>query len=111
MLQQVEYEPAKFYAWYIKNIEENKSFQKVMHRQKLVYSMRAKLLLFASYFFALLLLGSNLLFLATNSSPLPTLLGVLSDIMFMPFILLIFLWVIAAIAYHLIVQPQLKQGI
>ncbi len=109
MLQQVEYEPAKFYAWFTRNVQEDKSFKQVMHRKQLVYSARAKLLLLSSYALALLLLGSNFLFLVTDSSLSYLIFGLVSDIIFMPFILLIILRVLATFAYYLIVLPEQKR--
>ncbi len=106
MLQQVEYEPAKFYEWFVKNLEKNISVRGVMHRQQLVYSLRAKLLVISSYVVALLLLSSNLLFLITSTSPVSFALGVASDIVFMPFIIFMYLWLVTTVAYYLIVVPQ-----
>ncbi len=103
MLQQVEYEPAKFYDWFVRLARANKSIHTVMSRQQLVFTRRAKMLLVATYMFAVVWTVFYVV-LVTQSQPfwLTALFGLFA----LPTIIFCFMWVLAYVGYRFVIVPQ-----
>ena len=109
MLQQVEYDPKKFWAWRKDLIINDKVISSVMTRKKLVYTLKAKLLIFTLYFSALLLFMFNYILL---SGGMPWAYNVFS--LFFSSIILVefldlYLFTLAFVGFRLFIQPKNKR--
>ena len=100
MLQQVEYSPGKFIAWVLKYPR----LPKVMYRQKLVYTPKAKLLVAFGYLFWLALLAVvafaasiNMFFIAT--------------VIFLPDALILAYLIIISLAWFFIELPNRRRAV
>lgn len=98
MLQQVEYEPNAFLAW----LARVPQLTRVMHRQKLVWTRRARLLTGFSYGVAIVFLLR--VALATLANPLAVLF-----IIFTPLVAITTLYIIVLGAWVVIEQPRRRR--
>ena len=104
MLQQVEYNPIKFLDWVERLYKQNKTLGTVTHRQKLVVTTKAKMLVTFLYvlvvlvvLISLVLSDGKLLFVAAN-------LGIL--LFSLPFGLILALAIVSFVAHRLIIKPS-----
>jgi hypothetical protein len=109
MLQQVEYDPKKFWAWRKDLIVNDKVISSVMTRKKLVYTKNAKLLIFTLYFSAMLIFIFNYILLAGG---MPWVYDVFS-LSFSSIILVefldLYLFILAFVGFRLFIQPKNKR--
>jgi len=106
MLQQVEYDPIKFWAWRTDLIRQSKSVKSVMHRKVIVYTSRAKILLLFTYITSLVSLGLTLIFIAGGMPFGYILLAFALWVVFTAVFFYIFLFWLTALAYLIIVRPE-----
>lgn len=110
MLQQVEYNPSKFYAWMKRLVKQNKSASEVMTRKTLVYTNRAKILLVAGYVF--LILGFLIvLFLMAGLPVLFTIGFMLIWLIIAPYYLILFMYCLSGFAYLMVVKPGQQKAL
>lgn len=96
MLQQVEYDSSKFIAWVLRF----PNLTRVNYRQELVWTAKARLLVWFNYLVLLLLILSLLIIAKTNS------LAYLIFILSLPFLTIGIFYVFIAIAWNFIERPR-----
>lgn len=109
MLQQVEYNPSKFWAWTHRLIEGNESVKSVMTRKTLVTTNRAKLLLCAGYSYFVLILILSLLIFALSMNWLSIIFSLFFWTLTSVLTLAIFYYFLSGFAFLLVVKPQQKK--
>lgn len=106
MLQQVEYNPRKFWAWRNDLMHSKKRISRVMYRKEIVYTTRAKTLILLAYIFSLTLLGLCLIIFAGGMPWFYFVFALAIWSVFIMTILDVFLFCVASIAYLLIIKPE-----
>jgi len=110
MLQQVEYNPSKFWDWIRNLLQKNNPVSGVMTRKILVYTTRAKMLVFLSYGF--LLLGAvTVLFLMAEMSLIYILALLAIWLIIAPLYLSLFLYCVCGFAYLAVVKPGQQKAL
>lgn len=106
MLQQVEYDPAKFNQWFIRLIHDNKAISTVMTRKKLVLTKRALLLLLAASVLSLITSIAFVLYVVKYFHW--AIIGLVL-LLALPQLFRIFMSLLAWLAHSLIIVPQRKR--
>ncbi|MBP6962165.1 hypothetical protein KBB49_01365 [Candidatus Saccharibacteria bacterium] len=109
MLQQVEYNPSKFWAWMRRLTDDNKSVKSVMTRKTLVLTGRAKMLVFAGYSYFALTLILIVFFIAGGMSWVFFLCSIFYWIIISVLTLKFFYWCLAVLAFLAVVKPEQKR--
>lgn len=101
MLQQVEYDSGKFIAWVLRLPD----LTRVNYRQELVWTTKARLLVWFNYFVVISLV-SGILFIAKTGT-----LAYLILILFIPFLTIGVFYAVVAAAWNIIEKPRRKAQI
>ena len=109
MLQQVEYDPKKFWAWRKDLISKDKAISSVMTRKKLVYTLKAKLLIFALYLSVLMLFVFNFILFTGGMSWIYNVFSLFFSSLIIIEFLDLYLFVLAFVAFRLFIQPKNKR--
>ncbi len=104
MLQQVEYDPAKFSEWRLRLAKQNRPVQSVMHRQKLVWTFRAKALVAVSYVMAFSFMVNK--YIVVQKSILYQAVIFVGSLIVLPEMLFFFLLALTYVAHRVIVRPK-----
>lgn len=110
MLQQVEYNPSKFWAWTKRLIKQNKQVSEVMTRKTLVYTSRAKILLILGYTF--FVVGFLIILFLMSGMPVLYILGItIIWLVIAPLYLILFMYCLSGFAYLVIVKPGQQKAL
>jgi len=105
MLQQVEYEPAKFSEWLVRLVRKNQPVSTTMIRKQLVMTKRTRLVLFVSYFYLLATLSITL-YLSLIGRVDSWIFSILIWIFLVPLLLASFLYFLTLFAFKFVVEPE-----
>lgn len=106
MLQQVEYDPAKFHEWFLRLIRQGKPIQSVMTRQQLVRTRRAVMLMIAAYVFVIVVAAVYTSYVSVYFHWAIVTLVLLAAL---PQLVHLFLLALAYVAHRLIIRPQQRR--
>lgn len=105
MLQQVEYNPAKYWDWLKRLFAHKQPINRVMKRKQLIYTSRAKLLLLVSYMFSAWYISVAII-LASGVDMYLSLLFFAGQLIMLPLLIALLLFVVSGIGFLVIVKPQ-----
>lgn len=108
MLQQVEYDPAKFSQWFKRLVRQNKPVGSVMSRRRLVLTKRAVLLLLAA---CLLTVLAGILFVWYVDKYFHWAVALAVLLVAMPSLIRLSLLLLAWLAHRLVVRPQQRRSL
>lgn len=109
MLQQVEYNPSKFWAWSGRLIKDNESIKTVMTRKTLVYTTRAKMLAVAGYLYFAILFALSVVLFPDNVTPIFIFVSLFFWMCTSVLTLEIFYYLLSGLAFITVIKPQQKR--